>query len=233
MFADVPEPTPYDLRWRMLGVDVRVNPWFWLMAALLGWSWLDHGVLFLALWIACVFVSVLIHEFGHVLAGRAFGADGSVWLYGFGGMAMDCSRLAQRWQRVAVYLAGPFAGFAFFAFVMLAYQFVGQAGDRLDRAAVLMLFWVNLIWGVLNLIPVLPLDGGQVMREFFGWLFPQSGLRWALLFSTLVAGGLAAFALMKWNDRFMALFFGLMAFQSFASFNAVSQFRSRGGRFDR
>ena len=37
MFSDVAE-TPYDLRFRLLGVPVRVHPWFWVISALLGSS---------------------------------------------------------------------------------------------------------------------------------------------------------------------------------------------------
>src|SRR5579872_1495033 len=76
-----PDRTPYDLRWRMLGTDVRVHPFFWLFSAVLGWNEFSRpggGVGYLALWVGCVFVSVLLHEFGHVFMGRLFGADAHI-----------------------------------------------------------------------------------------------------------------------------------------------------------
>src|ERR1700722_8245857 len=70
-----PNQTPFDLRWRMLGTDIRVHPFFWILALFLGWYRMPGQdgptkMLYLALWVACVFVSVLLHEFGHVLMGR-------------------------------------------------------------------------------------------------------------------------------------------------------------------
>src|SRR5262249_2171168 len=80
-----PERTQFDLSWRMFGVRVRVHPMFWLISCLMGANLLNHpsgnGVGLLGIWVGCVFVSILVHEFGHVLMGRAFGADGQVVLY--------------------------------------------------------------------------------------------------------------------------------------------------------
>ena len=75
----VPGRTQFDLNWRLFGVDVRVSPWFWLVSALLGWeAMVPRGFQFLILWVLCVFVSILLHEFGHVLVGRVFGSDGYI-----------------------------------------------------------------------------------------------------------------------------------------------------------
>ena len=66
----MPATTQFDLNFRLLGIPVRINPFFWVLAALLGWESHDRfGVL---VWIACVFVSILVHEFGHGLTSRAF-----------------------------------------------------------------------------------------------------------------------------------------------------------------
>src|SRR6516165_8553767 len=67
-----PNETPLDLKWRMFGIPVRVHPFFWLVSAFMGWSTLNRGIIFLVIWVACVFVSVLVHEMGHVLMGRLF-----------------------------------------------------------------------------------------------------------------------------------------------------------------
>src|SRR6516162_9943921 len=68
-----PERTPYDLNFSILGIPVRVHPWFWLVTALFGSSTLNEGVSYLLLWILCVFFSILIHELGHVAAYALFG----------------------------------------------------------------------------------------------------------------------------------------------------------------
>lgn len=60
----VPE-TPYDLRFQLLGMPVRVHPLFWLVAAMLGWR--NENIPLVLIWVGCVFVSILVHEYGHGL----------------------------------------------------------------------------------------------------------------------------------------------------------------------
>ena len=62
--------TPYDLRFRLLGIPVRIHPMFWLIMALLGWENRNLGAVLL--WVACALVSILVHEFGHGLMSKAY-----------------------------------------------------------------------------------------------------------------------------------------------------------------
>src|SRR5262245_1781127 len=78
-------PTPFDLRFAVFGIPVRVHPFFWLFSALLGWDARDPNRMFL--WIACVFVSILVHELGHALTALWFGWPPEIVLYSFGGYA--------------------------------------------------------------------------------------------------------------------------------------------------
>ena len=97
-----PQQTQYDLNFRLLGVPVRIHPWFWLMSAILGWDLVKtgpDGFLLLVLWIACVFVSILVHEFGHIFMGVVFGSRGHVVLYGMGGLAIGSADVRNRWGR--------------------------------------------------------------------------------------------------------------------------------------
>src|SRR4051794_3104022 len=95
-----PNYTQFDLRWRMFGIPVRVHPAFWLVSAIYGWDFVQGGELRLLLvWIACVFVSVLLHELGHVLTGMLFGSRGHIVLYSFGGLAIGSNAVRNRSQR--------------------------------------------------------------------------------------------------------------------------------------
>src|SRR5690349_5678678 len=114
-----PTPTPYDLRFHVLGIPVRVHPLFWLVTVVMGWNALAEHVAFLFIWIGCVFVSILIHELGHVWMGQAFGSDGHIVLYSFGGLAIGSNQLEARWQRILVSFGGPLAGFVFLALVLV------------------------------------------------------------------------------------------------------------------
>jgi Zn-dependent protease len=227
LFLIEPEPTPYDLRWTMFGIPIRVHPMFWLFTAILGWSTLQRGFEFLLLWILCVFVSVLVHELGHVFAGRLFGASGQIVLYTFGGLAIGSSDLSRRWQRIGVYFAGPLAGFLLCGVVVLLY-FLGdpESYPPLGEAALRYMIIVNLAWGVLNLLPIWPLDGGRISRDALDGLFPQHGARVALGISFVLAAVLAINALAVYAGKtlipffpfggiYMAIMFGLLALGSY------------------
>src|ERR1700733_11897336 len=111
--------TPYDLRFRLLGIPVRVHPLFWLVAAVLGFSANDRNLPMVAVWVACVFVSILVHEYGHALMARALGSSPSIVLWGMGGLCYSQAERQTLLQRLAVVLSGPAAGLGLYVIVML------------------------------------------------------------------------------------------------------------------
>ena len=66
-----PPPTRFDLCFTLFRVPVRVHPLFWLIAALFGGITGDLRTLII--WVASVFLSVLVHKMGHAPAMRRFG----------------------------------------------------------------------------------------------------------------------------------------------------------------
>lgn len=246
MFLFEPERTQFDLQWRMFGIPVRVHPMFWLVGVLMGWNLTrdphGNGLLLLLLWIACVFVSILVHELGHVFMGQWFGSYGHIVLFGFGGLAIGSANLPNRWQRIAVSFAGPLAQFLLYGIIELIYW---QADLKMFPLWVLIglgfLKWINLTWPLLNLLPIWPLDGGQISRDFLGWLAPRRGMQLSLGISIICAGLLAINAIMveqerpllpffNWGGTYPALFFGLLAF---GSFQALQQHEANMKRWRR
>ena len=73
----------------------------------------------LLLWVACVFVSILVHEYGHGLMAKAFHASPSIILWGMGGLCETQSNRQTPSQRLAVVLSGPGAGFVLCLLVMV------------------------------------------------------------------------------------------------------------------
>jgi stage IV sporulation protein FB len=202
-----PDRTSYDLRFRFLGFPVRVHPFFWLGAVLLGANTLDLGVGYLGIWIAVVFVSILVHELGHALAFRRYGADAVVVLYAFGGLAVPNQMVTGRWRRILISLAGPVAGFILAGFVFASNQVtpwalvrpIGEPWPRMPTEIDFLydaLMFVNVAWGVLNLLPVYPLDGGQVCHELCGMKWGTRGKRIALQISFVVALVIVAYSLL-------------------------------------
>jgi Zn-dependent protease len=261
MFTD-PGRSPWDLSFRLLGIPIRVHPMFWLMSVILGNSWLRVGVEYLLFWTACVFVSILVHEMGHVVMARVFGVEGEIVLYGFGGLAIPAGRMHSTWQHILVCLAGPLAGFLFLGLVIgclpalapeeWAYfrnqveALFGIAPEDLDlafrltpkRAIVDNLLWINLGWGLINLLPIWPLDGGQISRDVFTILAPRSGASVAYGISLVLAGLLVVNSLMAMNGQHLlpgwvpvgewwfVLMFGYLAVGSFMALQEEQSRRS-------
>jgi stage IV sporulation protein FB len=217
------QETPYDLRWQMLGTHIRVSPWFWLSAVLIGWGRTDGLIQYLLVWVACMFVSILVHEFGHVLMGRVFGSQGHILLYSFGGLAIGSNNERRRWQRILVSLAGPGAGFVLAGLVFIIYLMIAAEPEGFREQptflvlALRYLLEMNIVWGLFNLMPVYPLDGGHVSRDICDGLVPGGqGLRIAFGISIAVAAVLAVVALLFHPPQiFIALMFGLLAFYSY------------------
>jgi stage IV sporulation protein FB len=202
-----PSRTPFDLNWRMFGIDVRVHPFFWIFTAALGWHWAQVHFGYLLLWVVVVFVSILIHELGHVFVGRYFGSHGHIVLYAIGGLAVGSNHLSSRWQRIAVSFGGPGAQFLLLVLVLAAERIViHSAGPRgplpITSVAFRMLTFINLVWPLFNLLPIWPLDGGQISRELFQMGLPGTrGTRASLILSLVVAAAGALFVLV--GGRFL------------------------------
>jgi Zn-dependent protease len=204
-----PDATPLDLRFRLFGTYVRVHPLFWLIMAIFGWQYSDPrlqvfgvggGLLEVGLWVMCGFVSILLHEFGHIWMGRAFGTHGHILLHSMGGLAIGAADVPYRWQRILVSLAGPGIQLLLYAVlkVLIAFEVIGPS--LLDNKAFSlmlgMLLWINCGWAILNLFPIWPLDGGWVVREVCQIASPQKGLVTSLWISVFVGVGVAAGALL-------------------------------------
>lgn len=145
------------------------------------------------LFMLAAFFSVLVHELGHAMTGHKL-AGGRVWirLWAFGGLAYQQGGRFDRKKRCAMILAGPGAGIALGIVAVLSLFILFNPQEALTRllfyaaytpwphAELVNLFpdnrpaysfinsliWINLWWSILNLLPVYPLDGGQLMDQF-------------------------------------------------------------------
>jgi Zn-dependent protease len=116
--------------------------------------------------IGCMFVSLMIHELGHALAFRRYGMDSSIFLYSFGGLAVPDGRLSVRSQRIIVSLAGPAANFLLFGIAWgTNYVQPWALTNDYTWATYNLLYFINIFLALINLLPVYPLDGGQVSKK--------------------------------------------------------------------
>lgn len=136
----------------------------------------------------CLVLSVLIHEFGHVIVGRRFGVGfGSITLFMFGGAANMDSNVPSPKAEAIMAVAGPATSLllALISFLVLMAHgfFVEVAEDQFTIFTMTLRFIlsINLALGYFNLIPAFPLDGGRILRSAV-WAISKN-----FLFSTKVA----------------------------------------------
>lgn len=165
------------LRFEVLGFPVTVQPGFgmllgiYLLFSLQAkeplWSFASFGTV--------VFLSILLHELGHAVVARRFGMHvGGIYIHGFGGHVTHSRGPAR--EQLFVSLAGPGAGLLAGIPLLLLWWNVELplVADTVVRHAV----WVNVVWSLFNLFPMLPLDGGKalgsalelLMGPLKGWL---------------------------------------------------------------
>lgn len=194
------------LQFRLGTIPVRVHAAFLLTVLLLNAT---SGVrpAELAIWAVVVFVSVLIHELGHALVGRSFGLVPAIDIHGMGGTtSWTAGKKLGTVRDIAISLAGPFAGFIFGACVFAATRLGLAPVNELGIYAVRQLLWVNIGWGIVNLVPMLPLDGGNVMRSVLNGLTNGRGEKAARFVSIAIAALILGLAIM-----FHAAWFGILA----------------------
>lgn len=150
---------------KLFGIPITIRPMFLVVTLFLGASALSNATE-VGIWLGVVLVSIVVHELGHALVGRLFGLVPRIELHGMGGVAIFSNADEVEigtWQSVAICLAGPLAGFLLGALVLLAVWLSGPAEARYAKVLVELLLWVNFAWGLVNLLPLYPLDGGQVL----------------------------------------------------------------------
>lgn len=133
------------------------------------------GVVFVLL----IFVCVVLHELGHVIAAQHYGIrTPEITVLPIGGLARLERLPRDPSQELVVAAAGPLVN------VVLAVVLAGLLGARFDLSTlqpantdggVLLgqLLGVNLMLVVFNLIPAFPLDGGRIFRALLAYVQPR------------------------------------------------------------
>lgn len=158
-------------QFKIAGIPVRVEPVFLLISGLFGLRYADIGLDVVAIWIVASFISILVHELGHGLTLKAFGQPSAIVLHGFGGVTISQRRANPSTVRsIAVSLAGSGTALLVLWLPMrqlLRSEWIVQQPEALIWL-VLFLQFQNLWWSIANLLPIRPLDGGNVTAELFG-----------------------------------------------------------------
>ena len=116
-------------------------------------------------------LSIIAHEYGHSLTGRAFGCETShITLSFIGGCASMTSMPRRGWQEFLVAIAGPVVSFLLcgVGYLLLATQ---PIQNHFLIMTLVYLYWLNLVLGCFNLLPGFPMDGGRIFLLLVNTLF--------------------------------------------------------------
>lgn len=202
----------------LANVPVSVSPWYLLLLLYLTARNPGQGVVLAA----CITVSLLAHEFGHALIAKRFRLQPQILLHGFGGLTSHESARRPR-DEALIIAAGPFAGLALggLVFAVGRYAPIASMGVRnvLDYFV-----WINLIWSIFNLLPMWPMDGGQLMRIGASKLFkPARGERITHIVSIAV---IALVALGSYMVQFGPMMLIILAMTAWQNLQALSNNRA-------
>lgn len=233
MFGDYPA-TPYDINFRVLGFRVRIHPLFWVLSFIFSVprnQGLPGSVVlgFLLVRTAAVFLSILVHELGHAIMIRREGFEPEIVLHGMGGYAIYTPyRPIRASRQIGISFAGPVAGFILYGLVRGLREILQNSGAFPSHPFVYEAFavleYINLWWGLVNLLPIYPLDGGQISRVWMQSRKGTPGLRNSLILSIATAA-VAAFYFYSTNGRdlfdFTVLLFVYLGVSSWQEYSAM------------
>ena len=192
-------------------IPIAIHPFFWVLAAFIGWINSQGSVTGMAVWIGIIFVSVLIHEYGHALTSVLFKQKAKIALVALGGVTSYEGPKLKFWQQFLIVLNGPLFGF----FLFLGASALLQMNWSPFMHQILKMTQVaNLFWTIINLLPVQPLDGGQLLRIVLEASFGIRGFKLSLLIGAIISVFFAFYFFIIHFYLGGALFF-LFAFQSF------------------
>ncbi len=134
-------------------------------------------------------ISVLVHELGHAAIISYYGLQPSIRLIFLGGVtiwAPDPDRELKPGQQIAIALAGPIAGFILGGLVWIVQTTVGWWPAIFVAPDILLVYLllINLFWGAVNLLPIYPMDGGQVLNHLLRLqkrLDPEATASWVAI----------------------------------------------------
>jgi stage IV sporulation protein FB len=194
-------------------IPIAIHPLFWVLAAFIGYVNSPNSFMGMAIWIGIIFVSVLFHELGHALTSLLFKQKAKIQLVALGGVTSYDGPKLKFWQQFLVVLNGPL--FGFFLFLGATYLLtLNWTVHPIIYGVLKMTQLANLFWTIVNLLPVQPLDGGQLLRIILEASFGVKGFKASLLIGAILSVIFSFYFFMAQFYLGGALFF-LFAFQSF------------------
>ena len=243
MFLSDPEHTPYDVKFTLFGFPVRIHPFFWVIAVILSQNagGPQEMILWILAIVVSLLVHELGHACAFKLYGIysyitlfTFGGV-CVPTPSYGGYRLRTrddvliSFAGVGFQLILIFLitclyavrnsAGIPISFTPEYLWQLLWPINGASSEmfwgfgRFPDMFLRILYFINILWITINIIPVFPLDGGQIVRKILMRFLPHRGFFITLVISIVCAGALAIHFVNQgnwWN----AILFGMLAYSN-------------------
>jgi stage IV sporulation protein FB len=193
-------------------IPIAIHGTFWLLAALIGFL-NSQSVVGTLIWIGIIFVSVLFHELGHALTALLFKQNPRIELIALGGVTYHDAKKLGFWKQFFIVLDGPLFGLLLF-FIASALLHIPSIAASPFGPILALTRLVNLFWTFVNLLPVMPLDGGQLLRIVLERIFGLKGFKYAVIVGMTLSIAIALVSFL-YQQFILGAFFFLLAFQSF------------------
>lgn len=201
-------------------IPVRIHPLFFLMAGVIGWL-ATANLLLAVVWALVILITILFHEFGHAYTALYFGQNAAITLMMMGGLTERKGPPLKLWQEFLIVLNGP--NFGLLLFLASSYLLtMVPASNIVLHTALQASIHINLIWTILNLLPVGPLDGGRLLSILCEAIFGSRGIRFSLLIGIVVGMLMGAFGLL-YHQPFIAVVFFMLTFDTLRMYQASRQ----------
>jgi Zn-dependent protease len=208
----------------LFGFPVQIHPLFWLVAYLLV-SGSKVGFASQLLFAAIILASLLVHELGHALAARSAGQQPQITIHAFGGLTRWIpNRPLSKGKLIGITLAGPAGGIALALLSFLSLKYLPRPILAIRNSSIAIkdvlqiAFQVNAVWSIVNLLPVLPFDGGQLLAHA---LEPKRRRLSATL--SAIFGVAAAIGFWELGWKIAAVMFGISGIMEYRSMQRARQ----------
>lgn len=196
----------------LLGFPTVVRPGFPLFVVMIAFLYPWP----LGAWIGVsIAVFTVVHELGHALVARAFGCEARISLdFMVAYAAFSPAPGITRFRKAVIALAGAGAQVLVALAVLLAMRVNPfSRADIVATDAGAAVWWTGIVLGIVNLVPLVPLDGGAVVSNIIDALFPGKGQTVMLRFSIVASATVLATMLATGHTVFLPFFAFLLFLQ--------------------
>ena len=165
-----------------------------------------------ATWTIVILISLFVHELGHAFTAIAFGHKVNIEFFTLGGITHKHGRPLALWKEILVNIAGPIA--SLLLYLIASFLLINIKGQNFFTSAIHITMLVNIFWSIINLAPIIPLDGGILFKTIMENILGLKGRKVYFIVSIISSIVLAIILVM--NKAFlMSMLLFLFIFENY------------------